>query len=478
MLYCVDGFAVATVIQSRAVQAVLRFRTRKEIGDSAMATAQAPENASLAAASCAAAPASAARRDPSGTFGQTLALRAIVALTRPWILLPAFALLRRTVPIVTFGDRVVIARNLDIAEVLRRSDDFVASKVYAPQMDALDGPFVLGLDPGPQHDRELALLREVVQPRDLERIARIAAAEADVGIGASVQRAAATRRGRKRIDVVPYARAVAVRVIAEYFGVPGARDLMTGWLHAIFHDIFANVLHVQAVHARAVAASEALGKHIDAEISTREARGVDGVKDDVLGRLLALKDVYGSWLDDATIRRNVAGMIVGTMDNTATALTLALSGLLRRPNVARYACSAARAGDVDAVRRYIVESARFDPPVPLLVRYTRRTTVLAAGTARARTIPAGAYLCLGIASALHDPDGFDEPAAFNIDHDAATFLFGFGVHRCLGAHINGVVLAELAAALLRLPGLRLAKGSAGSVRFDGTFPRQLLVEWT
>jgi cytochrome P450 len=171
------------------------------------------------------------------------------------------------------------------------------------------------------------------------------------------------------------------------------------------------------------------------------------------------------------------GMIAGTVDNRSTLLVLAYAQLLRRPDAAAHARVAALAGDSATVRRYIFEAARFDPPMPVLPRVALRTTKLAEGTSRERLIPAGTLLLLGNISALHDPDGFDQPGTFDIDHDAGRLLFGAGFHRCLGYEINGIVIPQLAAALLRLKKSRFAPGADGRVQFNGMLANRLMLDF-
>jgi hypothetical protein len=51
------------------------------------------------------------------------------------------------------------------------------------------------------------------------------------------------------------------------------------------------------------------------------------------------------------------------------------------------------------------------------------------------------------------------------------------MHQCFGLAINHVQIPEIVAALLRLPGLRRAPGSAGHVALDGPFPERLVLEF-
>lgn len=392
-------------------------------------------------------------------------------LTGPRFLRPVFTLLRRVAPILTIGNRTVVARYLDVLEVLSRDADFTLSQLNGPKIDRLDGPFILGLDRGPQYDRELALLHRVLLPADLERIRRFVAEQAALQL--------AVARPRGRIDVVnEYARVVAVRVVATYFGMPGPDEpTMMRWLRDIFHYVFADVTSSAAVRDDAARSGAALRAHMDAVIAQRKAAPANSAPDDVLGRLLALQGPENPWLDDDAVRRNLAGMIVGAVDTTSKFLTLALAQLLERPAEAARARTAALAGETETVRRYIYEAGRFSPHTPLLIRYAPRDTALAAGTRRARTIRSGTTLLLGNISAMFDPDGFNEPGSFRIEHDSAALHFGYALHRCLGLDLNSVQIPQLAAGLLQLSNLRRAPGSDGCMRFDGPFPDRLLVEF-
>ena len=393
-------------------------------------------------------------------------------LIGPGFLRPIFAVLRRVAPILTLGNRTVVARYPDVVEVLSRDADFTLSQLNGPKIDRLDGPFILGLDRGPQYDRELALLHRVLLPADLERIRRFVAEQAALQIAAA--------RPRGRIDVVnEYARVVAVRVVATYFGMPGPDEpTMMRWLRDIFHFVFADATNSAAVRDNAARSGAALRAHMDSVIAQRKAAPVPASQpDDVLGRLLALQGPENPWLDDDAVRRNLAGMIVGAVDTTSKFLALALAQLLERPAEAARARTAALAGETETVRRYVYEAGRFSPHTPLLIRYAPRDTQLAAGTRRTRTIRAGTTLLLGNISAMFDPEGFDDPGSFHVEHDSAALHFGYALHRCLGLDVNGVQIPQLAAGLLQLSNLRRARGSAGCIRFDGPFPDRLLVEF-
>ena len=87
----------------------------------------------------------------------------------------AFALLRRVAPILVIGRRVIVSRHADCLEILTRDADFTIAEVNGERFDRVNGPFILGMDLSPQHDREYGVLRDVVRQDDLERIRRFVA---------------------------------------------------------------------------------------------------------------------------------------------------------------------------------------------------------------------------------------------------------------------------------------------------------------
>jgi cytochrome P450 len=380
-------------------------------------------------------------------------------------------LLRRFAPILMVGKRAVISRHADVVEVLSRDTDFTVSQINAPNIDRLDGPFILGMDRSAQYDREAGLLHQAVRREDLDRIRSFVASQAEELIAA--------RRSDHRLDVVnDVVRVVAVRVVASYFGMPGPDEAtMMGWLRAIFHDVFLNLNNNAKVRAAALRSGNALRAHMDLMIAKRKNQTTATPPDDVLGRLLALEGPANPWLDDATVRRNLSGLIVGAVETTSTLVTQALAQLLRRPREMAQARAAALAGDMESVKRFVYEAARFHPQAPIMFRFCPAETELAAGTPRARRIPAGTTLVLGTLSAMFDPQGFVSPKEFRIDRNVEYLHFGFGMHRCFGYFINAVQIPEVTAALLRLPGLRRVPGGAGCLKYEGPFPQRMLVEF-
>ena len=78
------------------------------------------------------------------------------------------------------------------------------------------------------------------------------------------------------------------------------------------------------------------------------------------------------------------------------------------------------------------EILRYDAPSQLQGRMTMTDVTL-----HGVTIPAGEKVMLITGSALRDERAYDEPDRFNITREAdpSTLFFGFGIHRCIGAHL-------------------------------------------
>jgi cytochrome P450/glutathione S-transferase len=402
--------------------------------------------------------------------GRTFKDRLLNFAIQPAILRPVFAVLRRVSPILLLGKHAIVTRNPDVIEVLTRNTAFTIRQINAPKIDQIDGPFILGMDASPQYDREKATLHEAVRRDDLEGIRQFVAQSANELISAA--------RVHGRIDVVNgYARVVPVRLVASYFGMPGPDDpTMMRWMRDIFHYIFADLTNGKDVTHDALNSDRELHQHMDAQIAIRKSQ-LPGGGDDVLGRLLALRDAAHPWLDDHAVRRNLAGVIVGAVDTTSKFVTLAIDELLRRPAMLAGARECALKNDIEAVRHYAWEAVRFNPHHPLQVRYCEQATQVAQGQSRAKTIPAGSTVYIATLSAMFDDEVFTQPNEFDPQRQTDYLHFGYGMHTCFGIAINGIQIPELLAALLRLPNLRRAPGSAGRILYDGPFPNRLVLKF-
>lgn len=406
-------------------------------------------------------------------MAESLKNRLLNWLVSPGFLRPVFRVLRRVCPILVIGKHALITRHADVVEVLSRDTDFTISEVNQARFAAIDVPFVLSMDRSPEYEREAGTLREVVRPADLDHIRKF--------VTESARSLVAAARPSGRIDVVEgLSRVVPIRLVESYFGIPAPDDpTMMRWMRTFFYDLFGNVTNDPRVHDDAVQSSSELRRHSDSVIAHRQSlAGEPNQPDDVLGRLLALQHAgKHPWIDNDFVRRNLAGLIVGTVDTTSKSVTLAIDELLRRPSELANARKAALADDLDTVRAYAYEALRFRPHQPGLLRYCRQETELAGGTLRARRIPAGTTLIAATFSAMFDDEYFSQPNQFRVDRGVDYLHFGHGMHRCFGYYINGVQIPALLSALLRLPNLRHAAGRRGRISYDGPFPDSLILEF-
>ncbi|HEX8243458.1 MAG TPA: hypothetical protein VF541_08185 [Longimicrobium sp.] len=410
---------------------------------------------------------------PNSQGGVGIRLKRAVAatLTGRAVLRPVSSVLRRHAPLLKLGPRVIVSRHADVLDVLSRDREFTISQVNGPSIDRINGPFILAMDRGPEYERDHAALRMAARYDDLDRVREMARDSA-------ARRVEAARPARRIEAVQGLTRAVAADTVAHYFGFPGPdRATMMRWLRNLFQDAFANPLADPFVRSAAVQSFAELKAWIPGEIARRRAAGVADAGD-VLGRLIAMQGPERPWADDDWVRRNIAGLVVGAVETTSRFSILAVDELLRRPGELAGAQEAARADDVDLVRQYAWEAVRFNPHTPLMSRFCAGGAVLARGTPRERTIPANTSVLLDVLGASFDADGVPEPGRFRTDRDVRGYLhFGWGMHQCFGLAVNHVQIPEIVAALLRLPGLRRARGRDGHVELDGPFPERLVLEF-
>jgi len=362
---------------------------------------------------------------------------------------------------VPFTKQVLVLRHCDVIEVLTRDQDFTIAEINAPRINRVGGAFILAMDRSTEYDREAAALRSVMKPEtDLEQIRQIVQRTARLLIKAA--------RPNGRLDVAGgYSRVVVARVLAEYFGVPGPSEhILMQWMRSLFWDIFRNPKDEALVRRAADFSAVELRDYLNQLIASRRKRAFS---DDLLTRLVRAKS-----LDDDGVRRNIMGVIVGTMDNTVTATVNAIDELLSRPEVLRKATEAATAGDADGLLHYCYEALRFRPPLPGLLRYSRRGRTLKS----CATIPADVEVVPLTISAMFDPKAFPRAKEFRVDRDIKQYLyFGYGMHACLGRLINGVLIPELIGTLLRELDFRRAAGRDGRVAYEGPFPDRLVIEF-
>ena len=400
-----------------------------------------------------------------------------VALLRSWLATKPgelFAELREARPVLALPGMVVVTRYRDVVDVLARDGEF-SVKPYAGKMSRSTGDFFLGMDDGPTYEREASIMRLAVSRDDLPKLER--------SIGEWADACVRERAASGRLDVLSdVARRVPARLVMEYFGVSGVDEkTLLRWLRAIFRDVFINPGDADqgVTKAAAVAAAE-MSAHLDgliAGLSAAHARG-ETLPDSVLARAVRLQSARESNLDNAGIRRNIAGIIVGASDTTSECVANVIDFLLERPELLAKASAVTRTGSLSDVRDYVLEALRFNPQAPFLTRVCLATTVVARGTPDETPVPAGSAVLVALMSAMADSHELASPDEFMPGRPARHYLhFGRGLHQCFGRHINILQIPHIVRSILQLPNLRRAPGDEGRVRNDGPFPDRLVVEF-
>jgi len=345
---------------------------------------------------------------------------------------------------------VVFPRHADACAILSRDEDFSLEPVYKEKLTAVnEGPFILGMDRSdPAHAKERKALYDALNAVDLDRLRD--AAEADLSA-----RLAAIPAGGE-IDVVGgYARPVAAATSQRLFGIKGSSDAMFMEVtRSIFGFSFLDPS--EPSRKRAVKAGHYMASWYREEIARRRAAGITG--DDMMGRLMAQAE-----LDDDGVRRTLGGMLVGSVDTTATCVAKIVKLLGKDSELA----TEVRA-DVDHLERmdgWCNEILRRWPHNPFIPRVVKRDTELAG-----RKLKAGDSVFAFTQAAMLDPDAFPEPKRLRPDRDPGRYLhLGHGIHPCSGRAVNRFQIPLLVAGLLRR-GL----AGVGSIEWASAFPHRMM----
>lgn len=412
--------------------------------------------------------------------GGTFTSRLVGRLTSPAGQRTAFSALRAFAPNLTLKRQLVsaypntgtaiVSRFDDMHEVLDREEDFAV--VYQPRMAVVTGGenFFLGMQNTPRYTRDVSNMRLVARREDVaETILPLVTREAENIVAAC----------GGELDVpAQLTLPVPARMVAAYFGTPGPDEqTIIDWTTTLFWYLFIDLNADPDVGRRAEAAAAAARTYLDATIAQRKAQPSDA--DDVLNRVLALQAANMPGNADLDIRNNLIGLIIGAIPTLNKASIQALDLLLDKPEALRQAQAAAQADDDATLAAVVFEALRFNPINPVIFRRAVRDTVIARGTARARSIGKDTMVFAANLSAMFDRREVPAPAAFRPGRPAHHYiLWGYGLHTCFGAQINQAVIPALLKPLLKRRGLARARGPGGRVDTGGTpFPQHLMVHF-
>ncbi|GAA4239967.1 cytochrome P450 [Actinomadura meridiana] len=357
-----------------------------------------------------------------------------------------FAELRADRPVLAAPAFTLVTRHADVVEVLSRPESFTV-RTYRPSMEAaLGAPNMLTRDETPLNWREKGLMQAVLAMEDVPAVRALTGELAEQALD----------EADGELDAVRHLfRGVPLKVCARYFGFPGPdEETLSRWSRAVMTDVTANLVGEPSVRAASVAAGAEMMAYLRDLVAERRA-APDGT--DVLGRLVRARLPEELGFDDERVAVNVAGTLLGFVENAAGSMTNVVSLLLGQPGL--HAEAAAAASDPERFDRYVWETLRFDPFLKMIIRFCERDHALPSGA----TVPAGRPVLAAVASAMFDAAAVENPAAFLTDRPEHAWMhFGHGPHACLGVHPGRVVIAETVRRVMLRPGLR----AGGDVRRD------------
>ena len=351
---------------------------------------------------------------------------------------------------VKLGTRVFAARHDHVTELLCRDLDFGLADVNATKINEVnEGPFILGMDRSGVLERERRALYEALAAVDMNALRQ--------GVEAEIELRLAAIPAGGEIDVVGgYARPIAAHTAQRLFGITGPSDEMFMEVtRSVFGHTFLNPGDDAAIRDRAIRAGHYMAGWFADEIARRRASGALG--DDMMGKLLEQ-----GILDDDGVRRTLGGMLVGSVDTTATCVAKIVTLVGRDPEL--QGGIRRDLGQLDRLHGWCNEALRRWPHNPLVLRRAMSDCSLAG-----QDIKKGDSLFALTIAAMQDPSVFPEPDRLRPDRDPGAYLhLGAGLHPCAGRPVNRFQIPMLVAALVRR-GL----GRVGRISWAGSFPARL-----
>lgn len=360
------------------------------------------------------------------------------------------ALGRRSDKPLKFGTRVIALRHDHVSELLSRDLDFGLAAINAGKITEVnEGPFILGMDRSAVLERERRALYDALAAVDLEALKQ--------GLEAEIEERLAAIPAGGEIDVVGgYARPAAAHTAQRLFGITGPNDTMFMEVtRSVFGHTFLNQGDDPAVRDRAIKAGHYMSGWFRDEIERRQKSGKLG--DDMMGKLLEQGIV-----DDDGARRTLGGMLVGSVDTTATCVAKIVWLAGRDQQLA----SGIRRDldNLDRLYGWCNEALRRWPHNPLVLRRAMVDCSLAG-----QEIKAGDGVFAVTLAAMYDASVFPEPERMRPDRDYSAYLhLGAGLHPCSGRAVNRFQIPMLVGALVRRDLVRV-----GRIGWAGSFPHRL-----
>ncbi|HYN45067.1 MAG TPA: cytochrome P450, partial [Allosphingosinicella sp.] len=360
------------------------------------------------------------------------------------------SLARRSGKPLKVGTRVFALSHAHVSEALVRDLDFGLAAINAEKINEVnEGPFILGMDRSAVLERERRALYEALAAVDLEALKQDLKTEIDERLDAIP--------ANGEIDIVGgYARPAAAHTAQRLFGITGPNDRMFMEVtRSVFGHTFLNQTDDPAVRDRAIKAGHYMSGWFRDEIKRRRKSGKLG--DDMMGKLLEQGIV-----DDDGARRTLGGMLVGSVDTTATCVAKIVWLAGRDQELA----SGIRRDldDLDRLHGWCNEALRRWPHNPLVLRRALADTKLGD-----QEIKKGDSVFAVTLAAMYDDAAFPDPKRLRPDREGGAYLhLGAGLHPCSGRPVNRFQIPMLVAALVARDLVRV-----GRISWAGSFPDKL-----
>lgn len=350
------------------------------------------------------------------------------------------------------GKRVIAARHDQVRELLCRDLDFGIAGVNAVKIGEVnEGPFVLGMDRSAALETERRALYAALAAVDLAALREDVRREAEAVLGA-------VPAGRELDVVGGYARPVAARTAQLLFGISGPDDRMfMEVVRSVFAHTFLNQANDRMVRERAIRAGGHMAAWFRDEIARRRRSGDLG--QDMMGQLLRQ-----GLLDDEGVRRTLGGMLVGSIDTTATCVAKIVKTAGRDADL-RWQMER-DSDDLERMDGWCNEALRRWPHNPIVIRHALNDAELA-GT----RVKKGDTVIAWTQAAMQDESAFPNSKRMDPERDRSAYLHvGWGLHPCAGRPVNRFQIPMLVAGIMRR-GL----GRTGRVDWTARFPGRLMV---
>lgn len=343
----------------------------------------------------------------------------------------------------------LIVHHADAVDALEHGRRF--GMPYLAKMEELGGPFVLGLDDGPEHARLRAAVEAAIQGCRFDEL-----------YDDSRRRAEELLAGRNRIEVVRgLTDPVLATTIGRHLGLgPVTIDQLVDG-RAVFRDIFINGLKDPRVSRRARDAADRLRLQVSAVVDDRRKHPHER---DILGRLI----MHGGLTRKQEIDHGI-GLLVAWSASVSRAMAFALDALFKEPDGFALAQQAALRADRGAMASVLWEAFRFVPPAPAVERVCRREAPL-----RGWLVRREADIIVTFTSAMMDAEAIPDPGRFRAGRCPQKDLtFGYGRHLCLGRDLAREQMTAMLISLFRRRNLKWAYG----IKLEGPYPHRLEVTW-